>query len=159
VRKAPLLQWFSSRSFLEILENLEISLQNSLFAGKILPETGAVGTASPARHSLDLRLRSMCARRACIFRDFHAFPMVSWLQKVGNYGENLRKVSSHNRKNSRFGETFSGDKFRSHWAVGAAGEEASSDHGTSATRTAGDLAASKSDHYAFEYFFSSSRAI
>jgi hypothetical protein len=42
------------------------------------------------------------------------------LPKIGNFGENLPKVSSPNPKNSRFGETFSGDKFRSHWAVGAA---------------------------------------
>ena len=40
--------------------------------------------------------------------------------KIGNPSENLPKVSSRNRRNSRFGETFCGDEFRSSLSGGAA---------------------------------------
>jgi len=38
--------------------------------------------------------------------------------KVDSFGENFPKVSSPNRRSSRFQETLGGDKFRSRCAVG-----------------------------------------
>jgi hypothetical protein len=70
-----------------------------------------------ANHSLNLRELARYGRKSCILRAFRAFPTSLQTPKNGNYSENLPKVSSRNRRNSRLGETFSGDKFRSHCAV------------------------------------------
>jgi hypothetical protein len=67
-----------------------------------------------ATQSLDLRLRSILARNACNLRVNRAFAISLQALKTGNFRENLPKVSSPNRKNSRFGETFLGDNFDLH---------------------------------------------
>ncbi|SIO47530.1 hypothetical protein SAMN05443247_05916 [Bradyrhizobium erythrophlei] len=51
---------------------------------------------------------------------FRAFSTCLQNPKYGNSGENLPKVSGQNRRNSRFEETFSGDKFRPQCVVEAA---------------------------------------
>ena len=67
--------------------------------------------AAPAKQSLDLRLRSIYTRNACNLRGIRALATCLQALKIGNFRENLPKVSSPNRKNSRFGEIIGGDWF------------------------------------------------
>ena len=73
---------------------------------------------SPATHSLDLGLWSACAPKLCILRRFRVFWISLQALKVGNFGENLPKVSSPSAQYSRFWETLSGDFFDLHCVVG-----------------------------------------
>ena len=84
-------------------------------------ETGAISTASPATHSLDRRLLSIVARNPCILRDICAYLASLQAPKIGNFTENLPKVSSPNRGNSLFWRDFEQRQVRSHCAIGLAG--------------------------------------
>jgi hypothetical protein len=53
-------------------------------------------------------------------RGFRAFWIGLQVPKIGNFGENLPKVSSPSAKYSRFWETLSGDFFDRHCVVGLA---------------------------------------
>ena len=68
---------------------------NREFGSSILP--------APATQSLDLRLRSIYTRNPCILRRSSHTESVSRHLKIGNFGENIPKVSSPHRRNSRFG--------------------------------------------------------
>jgi len=76
--------------------------------------------AAPATQSLDLRVWSIYARNPCNLRGFLRIPAVSANPKIGNFGENLPKVSGPHRRNSRFRETVGGDGFDGHCVVGLA---------------------------------------
>jgi hypothetical protein len=55
-------------------------------------------------------------------RGFNVFWISLQALKIGNFRENLPKVSSPSAKYSRFGETLSGDFFDRHCVLGAAAE-------------------------------------
>jgi hypothetical protein len=68
----------------------------------LIPPFGGSIPPAPATHSLDLRVWSIFARNTCILRGFSHMGPVSINLKSGNFGENLPKVSSPHRRNSRF---------------------------------------------------------
>src|SRR5215470_1428524 len=70
---------------------------------KINRECGSSIPLMAASHSLDLRLWSILTRNACILQGFSRMTPVSKDPKIRNFGGNRRKVSSPNRRNSRFG--------------------------------------------------------
>ena len=87
----------------------------------LIPPFGGSIPPAPASQSLDLGLWSILARKPCNLRGNCAYSESLQGLKIGNLGENLPKVSSPNRKNSRFRETFNGDNFDHHCAVEEAG--------------------------------------
>jgi hypothetical protein len=71
------------------------------------------GYAAEARRSLNVRWFMQYAFKPCKLWAFSAFGGCLQAPKIGKPSENVPKVSSRNRRNFRFGETFCGDEFRS----------------------------------------------